>query len=110
MSGVDLYLDIQNKVEMLDKALSAFGSRGKALAEAVKTYKMELSKSILVKREEGTPVSVISKICEGLPEIAELGFQKDIAEVQYNSAKEMINALKLEIKVLEEAIEREWHS
>ena len=110
MSGTDLYFEIQAKTDLLDKALSAFGKRGKALAEADKMYRMELSKAILCKRDEGIPVSVISKICEGLPDIAELRFNRDLADVQYSSAKEMINALKLQIKVLEEAIEREWHS
>lgn len=110
MSGADLFLDIQAKIDLLDKALTSFGKRGKALAEADKEYRIELSKMLLVKRDEGIPVSVLTKICEGLPEIAELRFQRDVADVQYSSAKEMINALKVQIKVLEEAIEREWHS
>lgn len=110
MNGSDLYTELQSKVEMLDKALTAFGKRGKAFAEADMEHRMELSKSILVQREEGIPVSVISKVCEGLPEIAKLRFKRDVAEVQYSSAKEMINALKLEIKVIEEAIERDYHS
>lgn len=110
MSGVDLMLDIQTKTEMLDKALGSFRKRGEALAIADKDYRVELSKALLLKREEGLPVSILAKVCEGLPEIAELRFKRDTAEAQYNSAKEMINALKLQIKVLEEAVEREWHS
>lgn len=110
MSGVDLFLEIQSKTEMLDKALGSFRKRGEALAEANREYKMELSKTLLLKREEGTPVSILKNVCEGLPEIAELRFKLDMADTLYSSAKETINALKLEIKVLNDAIEREWHS
>ncbi len=110
MSGVDLMLDIQNKTQMLDTALGSFRKRGEAVAAARRAYKMELSKAMLIKREEGVPVSILKAVCEGLPEIAELGFALDTAITLHDSAKETINVNKLEIKVLNDAIEREWHS
>ena len=71
---------------------------------------MELAKLMLKKREEGLPVSMLKNICEGDPYIAELKYNVDLADVLYDSAKETINALKIEIKVLNDQIEREWHS
>ena len=42
------------------------------------------------------------------PEIAKLRFERDVAEVVYRSALEAINATKLQIKILDAQVEREW--
>ena len=41
--------------------------------------------------------------------IAGLKFQRDVAETAYKAAMEAINVYKLNIKVLEEQIQREWN-
>jgi len=63
---------------------------------------------MLQERDSGTPVTIISDICRGSQEIAELKFKRDCAEVVYKSALEAVNGYKLQIKVLENQIDREW--
>ena len=68
-----------------------------------------LNKKIVEERDKGTPVTIISDICRGDEVIAELKFQRDVAETAYKAAMEAINVYKLNIKVLEEQIQREWN-
>lgn len=108
--GGDLVAQVGQKTALLDAAIQALSKRGRAYAEAEREYRLALSKMILEERANGTPVTVISDICRGKPEIARLRFERDCAEVVYKSAMEAINNYKLQIRVLDAQIEREWHS
>lgn len=109
MSGQDLFLEMQTKTALLDKALNELGRRGRAYAEAEQAYKIALRQEILKERDKGTPVTVISDICRGQQEIAAKRFQRDVAEAVYKAAMEAINVYKLEINIMREQIDREWH-
>lgn len=108
MSGQDLYLELQGRVAMLDKALGALGNRGRAAAQADHDYRVALTQKILTERDKGTPATIMSDVCRGDREIARLRLERDIADVVYKSAMEAINCYKLQIKVLENQIDREW--
>lgn len=105
---VDLVSEIGTKTALLDKAIQQLGVRGKAYAQAECDYRTALSKKILEFRADGMPVTIISDICRGLPEIAKLRLERDIAQTVYESAKEAINGYKLQIKILDAQVEREW--
>lgn len=106
-SGQDLYLELQSKVAMLDKALHLYGKRGRDYSQAEREYKVSLAEKILVERDKGTPVTIIGDICRGDRKIAKLRFERDVAEAVYKSAMEAINCYKLQIRVLENQIDRE---
>ena len=108
MSGQDLIMELQSKVALLDKALQQLGNRGRTYAQAEQDYRVALAKKIAIEREKSTPVTIISDICRGDKDIALAKFQRDVAEITYDSAKEAINVYKLQIKVLENQIDREW--
>lgn len=108
MSGQDLMNDLQGKISLLDKALEQLKHRGKVYADAEQKYRMELSKKILIERDKKTPVTIISDVCRGDNEIAKLKFMRDLAETMYKAALEAINVYKLQIKVLENQIDREY--
>lgn len=109
MSGQDLFLAMQEKTALLDSALNQLGKRGRAYAEAERAYRAALSKEILKERNSGTPVTIISDVCRGDKEIAKLKFERDVTEVTYKAAMEAINIYKLEVNLLREQIDREWH-
>lgn len=104
----DLINEIGAKTALLDAAITQLGKRGRAYAQAEMEYKVALSRMILEEREKGTPVTIISDICRGSPEIARLRFQRDCAEVVYKAALEAINSYKLQIRILDNQVQREW--
>lgn len=105
---VDLINEISAKTAMLDKAVTQLGIRGRTFAQAEHDYRVALSKRILEHRAEGMPVTIISDVCRGEPEIAKLRLERDIAETVYKSALEAIQSYKLQIRILDAQVEREW--
>jgi hypothetical protein len=100
--------ELSNKVSLLDSALQQLGNRGRLYADAEQKYRVALAQKILIERDKGTPVTIISDVCRGDREIARLKFDRDCAEITYKAAMEACNVYKLQIKILENQIEREW--
>lgn len=108
MSGQDLMQELQDKIHLLDSALQQLGNRGRTAAQAEQDYRVERAKHTLILRDKGIPATLIQDLCRGEPTIARLKFEWDVALVSYNAAQESINGYKLQIRVLESTIEREW--
>lgn len=108
VNGFDLYLELQNKVNLLDTAIKALSTRGRKYAQAEHDYKVSLAQHILLKRDKGVPVTIISDLCRGEREVARLRLERDVAEASYKAAMEAINSYKLQIRILENQIQREW--
>ena len=106
--AADLINEIGQKSRLLDAAIRELGNRGRVFAQAEHDYRVELSKKVLLERDKGTPVTIISDVCRGDPHIAKLRFERDVADVVYRSALEAINGYKLQIKILDAQVEREW--
>jgi hypothetical protein len=104
----DLVNEIGEKTHLLDAAIKQLGKRGQAYAEAEMTYRIALSRKILEERDKGTPATITSDICRGDAEIARLRFERDCAEIVYKSAMEAINSYKLQIRILDAQVQREW--
>lgn len=107
-SGQDLMMELQQRITMLDTALSKLGERGRASADAEQNYRIGLAQKIMSERDRGTPVTIISDLCRGDQEIAKLRFERDVTKTVYESAKEACNVYKLQIRVLESQIDREY--
>ena len=108
MAGYDLINEIRQKSKMLDTAIREIGTRGRAYAQAEHDYRVALAEKTLIERDKGTPATICSDVCRGDRKIAKLRFERDVAEVVYRSALEAINATKLQIKILDAQVEREW--
>lgn len=104
----DLVTEIMDKSRMLDVAISELKRRGQKYAEAERDYRVALAKQMLTERDNGMPVTIISDICKGKSEIAQLRFNRDCAEVLYKSAMEAINSMKLQIRLMDSQLDREW--
>ena len=61
-------------------------------------------------RDAGYPVGIIDKLVYGEKEIAELRFKRDVAETVYTANLEAINSIKLQMRLIESQISREWGS
>lgn len=53
-------------------------------------------------------MTILSDVCRGLPLIAKLRLHRDIAEAEYKAAQEAIQVYKLQIRLLEAQIDREY--
>ena len=103
-----LWSEIQSKTKQLDYSVKELRKSGTAYAEAEKAYKIKLREWCLRLRSQDMPIGLIDKTCYGIPEIAELRFKRDCARVVYDANKDAINAIKLELRILENQVQREW--
>lgn len=105
---LDLWQEIRQKTRQLDYSVKELRKSGTAYAEAERTYKIKLREWCLKLRAQDMPIGLIDKTCYGIPEVASLRFQRDCAEAVYKANLEAINAIKLEIRIINEQLAREW--
>lgn len=106
---MDLFSEIQELIKKLNVAIKTLSTNGQALAEAERDYKITLRQEALkLRQEKGMPVTLISQIIYGVPEVAEKRFKRDIADTMYQTNIEYINTTKLQLRILENQLSREW--
>lgn len=105
---MELWTELDEKRKLLDKAIESLASNGYDLAEKEKKYKIAVNKKALELRAKDTPVTLINTVIYGYEDIAKLRFDRDTAEVKYNTNLEYINTIKLQIRILENQLQREY--
>ena len=105
---MELIQELQQKDRELSASIRQLRISGTAKAEAEKEYKIKLREEAFKLRTEGMPVSLINQIVYGVPVVAELRLKRDIADTVYQANLEAINSTKLQMRVIENQIEREW--
>lgn len=108
MADYDLWSEIQSKTRQLDYSVRELRKSGTAYAEAERAYKIKLRETALRLRSQDMAVGMISMTVYGVPEVAELRFKRDCCEAVYKANVEAINAIKLEIRIINEQLSREW--
>lgn len=103
-----MWNDIEKAIEDLKTTLSEYKKYQKDYAIKEKKYRVALSKRLLELRAEGQAVTHLADIARGMEDIAELRFQRDIAEGLVRSAEEGINFYKLKIREMESQYNKEW--
>lgn len=104
----DLINDVQQKIRELETSVRALRKTGTAFAEAERDYKILLRTECLKLRDEGVAIGLIDKTCYGIPSVAKARFERDVAEAVYKANQESINSIKLQIRILDAQIQREW--
>lgn len=106
---MDLFNNIQSLTEKLNHAINVMAKYGKEYAEAEKNYKVVLRQEALkLRAEKNMPVTLIQQVVYGVPDVADKRVKRDIAEAMYKTAQENINSIKLQIRILEAQLQREW--
>lgn len=108
LTEADLVTTLSDKIQELEKGLSDLLEGGISLASAEKEYRVTLMTKTLRLKKAGMPAGIIEKAIYGDEEVATSRYQRDVAQVVYDTLKERINATKLEIRVLEGQISREY--
>ena len=105
---MDLITERDTKQRQLDKAILDLRGNGTAFAESERDYKVLLRQEVLKLRDEGVAIGVIDKICYGIPSVAEARYKRDVAMTIYQANQEAINSLKLQLRLIDNQIQREW--
>ena len=92
----------------LSQGIRLMGRYGREYAQAEHDYKIELAKEAIRLREKDIPVTMIQLRIYGTGDVPKKRFERDKAEVMYDTAKENINAIKLKMRLLEAQIDREY--
>lgn len=106
----DLMQMLRKLSEELDQSIKMLRKNGNAAAEAERDYQSAKNQTILRLKAEGYPATLIVQMVKGEQEVAKKMFDRDIAKVLYDTNKEHINIKKLQLRTVEEQVEREWHS
>lgn len=104
----DLITEMQALTKKLNTAVLSLRKTGTEFAEAERTYKILFRQEALKLRDGGMPVTLIDKIVYGIPEVADARFERDVAEASYKANLEAINVFKLQVRILDNQIAREW--
>lgn len=105
---MDIYNELQEKSRLLDNSIKMLRKTGSDYAKAYTDYRVALAKELLILKDEGYAITLAGDIARGKPEIAHLKFEEISKEAIYKANMESINVLKLQIKILENQIEREF--
>lgn len=105
---MELWEEIAIKSRQLDQAVKTLRNNGTAYAEAEKDYKICLRTEALKLKSEGKAITLIPLIVYGNKDVAEKRMLRDIAEATYNANQEAINSIKLQIRLLDNQLNREW--
>ena len=99
---------MQQLNEYLTSALAEYKKRGTDYAKAYKSYRILLSQELLKLKAEGMPVTIAYDIARGTEQVANAKEQEIITECLYKSCQEAINTYKLQIKILQENINKDY--
>lgn len=105
---MDLYNELETKIQELELSIRSLRKTGQNYAEAERDYKILLRQEVLKLRDEGQAIGVITLTCYGIPSVAEARFRRDTAEAIYKANQEAINSIKLQLRLLESQIQREY--
>ena len=97
MNPNELMNKLNNAINQLDELNEELKELSRIKAETEKKYKIARSRIITKLRTTGTPVGIIKEIADG--DVAELEFEKQIAENNYYITLSAIDNLRAEIEV-----------
>lgn len=105
---MELWQEIEQKIKELEVSVKSLRKTGTEFATAEKEYKQKLREEALKLKSQGMAVTLIDKVIYGVPDVANLRFKRDVCEAVYNANQESINVLKLNIRIIESQLQREY--
>lgn len=100
MMQYDYFQEMNQKRHELDVCIKELRKNGTALAEAERAYKIKLRECALRLRSQDMPIGLIDKTIYGVPEVADLRFQRDVCQTVYDANKDAINSIKLQLRLI----------
>lgn len=106
MDGLKAINEMNELQSRLNKAIEQMRAWGVEHAGKDRDYKVALMEEIMRLRAEEFPATLINQIAYG--KVADVRFERNKAEVMYKSSIENVNAIKLQMRILDNQIAREW--
>lgn len=107
---MDLMEELERKLRILNASVKELSKTGKDYAKAYTDYRVALAKELVKLKDGGMPVTIAYDVARGNPEIARLKFEEIAKEAVYKANQETINVYKLQIKIIQEQINKEYNS
>lgn len=104
----DLYLELQRKTKELEVCVKQLRKNGSAKAQAEYDYQLLKAKEHMKLIDEGMPATTAKEIIRGVPSVAKARFDRDLSEVVYQANFEAINSIKLQLRLIENQLQREY--
>lgn len=105
---MELHQELNSKIKELNISVKALRQSGTEYAEAERQYKIALREECLKLRDAGEAVGLINLTVHGVQHVANLRFTRDVKEAVYKANIEAINSIKLQLRLIENQINREW--
>lgn len=105
---MDLYNELADKIKLLETSIKQLAKTGSDYAKAYTDYRIALSKRLVELKEQKMSATLSYDVARGEPNIAHLKFEEICKEAIYKANQESINATKLEIKIIQEQINKEY--
>ena len=105
---MDLFSELMEKSRLLDNSIKMLRKTGSDYAKAYTDYRVALAKELVKLKEEGYAITLAGDIARGKPDIAHLKFEEISKEAIYKANMESINVLKLQIKIIQEQLNKEY--
>lgn len=104
---MDLYEEITEKRKQLDYCIKELRKNGSDFAAKERAYKVRMRAECLALREDGMPVTLIQQVVYGVEEVADLRYERDVAETTWRANIEAIQSLRLQLRILQQQLNQE---
>lgn len=108
MGEIELYQELERKLRQLDVCIKQLRQTGSEFAEAERAYQIAKRDTCLRLKAEGMAVGMVSMVCKGEPEVATKLYDRIAKEAIYRANQEAVMSLKLQIRVIDNQITREY--
>ena len=107
---MDLFNELEQKIKELNIAIKSLRNTGRDYAEAYTEYRIKLAEKLVELKNNGMPVTIAYDVARGDREIAKAKFNEIAKEAVYKANQESINSTKLQIRIIESQLQREYGS
>lgn len=104
----DVFSDLMRDRDLMKKASEELKERGIAKAQAEAEYQRVKAARALEMKAEGIPATLIQMTIKGDTKVNEKLFERECAVALYESAHEALQLYKLDARLLEAQIQREY--
>lgn len=105
---MDLYNELQVRIKELNTSIKSLRNTGREYAEAYTQYRIKLAQKLVELKNDGMPVTIAYDVARGDKEIAKAKYNEIAKEAVYKANQEAINSIKLQIRVIESQLSREY--